>query len=163
MPAWRRMRLWILIGAASVAAGGWYFIHGQGRYERFALQGLSQVQKLFNEDKCELLLHEVDAGANLAKWVESCKGLRQDLGEWRSLASLETSTTSPETHPRTVIVRGYSTFINGRRIESYRLEAYWHVSKSEASLYYLYLEGGGKEYGLPTLLRLPPTQLDAKD
>jgi hypothetical protein len=157
------MHLWVLIGAAFVATGACYFIHTQGRYQRFALQGLSQVQKLFNEDKCELLLHRVDPGTNPAKWIESCKALRQDLGEWRTLASLETSTSSPGTHPRTVIIRGYSSFINGRRIESYRLEAYWHVSKSEASLYYLYLEGGGKEYGLPTLLRPPSTQLDAKD
>ena len=121
--------------------------------EKIAVESTRKLREQFNTGACNSIYEQTGkANDELAKeWLSGCEQMRGSLGSWTTFNDLTAFHSSHFQKPTTVRVEGRAVFTNGDHVETYWLESYWHVSGNRAHLYFLYLEGGGKQIALPHL------------
>jgi hypothetical protein len=123
--------------------------------EAIAVDSAEQLRKAFNNSTCQRIYEEIIEGSDKVKqdWLGGCQRLHENLGLWDDLSNPSGHALPGDSS--TVRVDGIAGFTDGIQYQSYRLESYWHVKNSRARLYFLYLEGGGKQLSLPTAVSPP--------
>jgi hypothetical protein len=125
--------------------------------QRLALDGIQKLREQFNTGACQAISDEFADRVNQSRqeWLEGCERMRESLGSWKSFGSASAAASSRFQEPPTVFVEGRAAFENGDNRETYWLESYWHIKNHHAQVYFLYLEGGGKQIALPHLPKDP--------
>ena len=131
--------------------------------QKLALDGVYRLREEFNKGECQAFYvqSETRSEESRQEWSDGCERMKKDLGSWVSFSHATTTTLSPSfDKPQTVLATGLAVFANGDHLESYWLESYWHLKDSGPELYFLYLEGGGKQFALPHLPKPRPSPRD---
>jgi hypothetical protein len=121
--------------------------------QRLALDAVQKVREEFNKGGCQAISDEFAERTNQLRqeWIEGCERMRETLGSWQSFGAASAYASARSQQPSTIFVEGRALFVNGDTRETYWLESYWHVRDHRAQVYFLYLEGGGKQIALPHL------------
>jgi hypothetical protein len=131
--------------------------------QKQAVDGVYRLREEFNKGECQAFYAHTETRSEESRqeWSDGCERMKKDLGSWMSFShATTTALSSPSARPQAVLATGLAVFANGDHLESYWLESYWYLKDPGPELYFLYVEGGGKQFALPHLPKPRPSPRD---